>query len=642
MARASTQGARGFNGLSNSINRTGRSALTAERRVKRLAKTVWALRTLGGGVTSLGISGLGSGYPLVMGIKQFADYEDALISIRKVWTGSQQDYEKIVVSLRKLNQQIPLSRSAIAGLMEEGIRAKVSKTDNPDEYIDFTRLAAKFMVAFNLSASEAPQILAKLKSQLGLTTKEFEEFGDTLNTVANSFSTNEREMLEGMKRVGGLAKSLAGMQGVKDASAILGAQMAAGTPKEVSATGLRTLIARLSTQPATTKKALRNLGLDAKQIKKDLPADLFGTIYKVLYEISKLKPEERAGTLSLLAGMKSFDAFSRLLSRADLLKEVKEVVEGQFRLTMSSEFERRIKGLNSLFQITKNILADTSDSIVKQWRPQIASTLASVQNWAKSVDGSKLLAWAAGILAIFSALSLVIVPLGVFVFAAKALIPALMLLASPISILVGAVIGLGIALGGVDLSKTISELQRFKSQISSSWNTSELKTVIDYLGTISDKIGSQLPSVLSALASDNPLAKMFREALNIVTEILGSISKLPDFILNPGKAIKGMSTWLGEKAMSAAKSVAGIKLPKPPTLRDPKVYANPMDGGSLAKAQADKQMALKVQTDTNVKVDGPSVITLKLPNGAVAGTINLTTSSDKGRTQIDSAALVAP
>lgn len=623
MARASTQGARGFNGLSNSINRTGRSALTAERRVKRLAKTVWALRTLGGGVTSLGISGLGSGYPLVMGVKQFADYEDALISIRKVWTGSQQDYEKIVVSLRKLNQQIPLSRSAIAGLMEEGIRAKVSKTDNPDEYIDFTRLAAKFMVAFNLNASEAPQILAKLKSQLGLTTKEFEEFGDTLNTVANSFSTNEREMLEGMKRVGGLAKSLAGMQGVKDASAILGAQMAAGTPKEVAATGLRTLIARLSTQPATTKKALRNLGLDAKQIKKDLPADLFGTIYKVLYEISKLKPEERAGTLSLLAGMKSFDAFSRLLSRADLLKEVKDVVEGQFRLTMSSEFERRIKGLNSLFQITKNILADTSDSIVKQWRPQIASALASVQNWAKSVDGSKMLAWAAGILAVFSALSLVIVPLGVFVFAAKALIPALMLLASPVSILAGALIGLSIAFGGVDLSKTISELQRFKSQISSSWNASELKAVVDYLGTISDKIGSQLPSVLSALASDNPLAKMFREALNVVTEILGSISKLPDFILNPGKAIKGMSSWLGEKAMSAAKSVAGIELPKLPTLRDPKVYANPMDGGSLAKAQADKQMALKVQTDNQVTIDAPGTIILKLPDGTVAGRIPL-------------------
>ncbi len=623
MARASTQGARGFNGLSNSINRTGRSALTAERRVKRLAKTVWALRTLGGGVTSLGISGLGSGYPLVMGIKQFADYEDALISIRKVWTGSQQDYEKIVVSLRKLNQQIPLSRSAIAGLMEEGIRAKVSKTDNPDEYIDFTRLAAKFMVAFNLSASEAPQILAKLKSQLGLTTKEFEEFGDTLNTVANSFSTNEREMLEGMKRVGGLAKSLAGMQGVKDASAILGAQMAAGTPKEVAATGLRTLIARLSTQPATTKKALRNLGLDAKQIKKDLPADLFGTIYKVLYEISKLKPEERAGTLSLLAGMKSFDAFSRLLSRADLLKEVKDVVEGQFRLTMASEFERRIKGLNSLFQITKNILADTSDSIVKQWGPQIASALASVQKWAKSVDGSKMLAWAAGILAIFSALSLVIVPLGVFVFAAKALIPALMLLVSPVTILAGAIIGLGIAFGGLDLSKTISDLNRIKSSISQKWSTSELKTVIDYLGTISDKIGSQLSSVLSALASDNPLAKMFREALNVVTEILGSISKLPDFILNPGKAIKGMSSWLGEKAMSAAKSVAGIELPKLPTLRDPKVYANPMDGGSLAKAQADKQMALKVQTDNQVTIDAPGTIILKLPDGTVAGRIPL-------------------
>ncbi len=629
--RASRESVSGLNRLSRSFNRAGSSALSAERRVKRLAKTIWALRMTGGGITSLGLTGIMGGYPIARTIKQYANYEDALISIRKVWTGTQSDYDSLVNSLKGMNAQIPLSREAIAGLMEEGIRAKVSATDNPREYLDFTRLAAKFMVAFNLSATEAPQILAKLKSQLGLTAAEFEQFGDTLNTVANSFSTNEREMLEGMRRVGGLAKSIAGPQGVNDASAILGAQMAAGTPKEVAATGLRTLIARLSTQPSTTRKALKKLGFDPKEIKKTLPVDLFGSVYSIFYKMSKLEPSDRAGVLANLAGMKSFDAFSRLLARKDLLQQVKDVVDGDFRLTMASEFERRIKGFNSLLQITKNVIQDAADSFVKQWRGPLADGLAKIREWSKSLEGSKLVGWAAGLIAIFSALSMVIVPLGIFAFSIKALLPTLMLLASPMGLLIAAAIGLAIAIGS--LSSTLTD---FKNRASTAWDTSELKTFFDYIGeltsSLSDKLSAQLPSVLSALASDNPLAKMFREALDIATQIIGVFARIPKFILNPTEALKGSAKFLHNKVSSWMPNF------KMPDLSVNKDRRDLLSGNSLAQSQADKELALRVETENRVKVDAPGSITLKLPNGMIAGTIPLTTSSDKGRTQVDSAA----
>lgn len=629
--RASRESVSGVAGLGRSFTRMGHSATGAERRIKRLAKTIWALRMTGGGLASFGLTGFMGGYPIARTIKQYADYEDALISIRKVWTGQQSDYNSIVKSLREMNAEIPLSREAIAGLMEEGIRAKVSATDDPKEYIDFTKLAAKFMVAFNLSATEAPQILAKLKSQLGLTTAEFEKFGDTLNTVANSFSTNEREMLEGMRRVGGLAKSIAGMQGVNDASAILGAQMAAGTPKEVAATGLRTLIARLSTQPSTTKKALKQLGFDPKEIKKSLPVDLFGTVYGILLKMSQLKPADRAGVLANLAGMKSFDAFSRLLSRADLLKQVKDVVGGNFRLTMASEFERRIKGLNSLLQITKNVIQDTADSLVVQWRKPISEGLAKIRGWAKSLEGSNLLGWAAGLVAIFSALSLVIVPLGVFAFSLKALLPALALLASPVSLLAGAVIGLAVIFGGAS-----DALGDFKAKVSEKWNTSELKSIFDHIGeltsSLTEKIRAKLPSVLEALAANNPLARMFREALNIATQIIGIFSRLPEFILNPVSAFKNSAKAIHGKVTSW---LPNFKMPDLSVNKDRREL---LSGRSLTQSQTDKEIALRVQTENKVKVDAPGSVTLKLPNGVIAGAVPLTTSSDKGRTQIDSAA----
>jgi TP901 family phage tail tape measure protein len=598
------------------IKQMGVNATNSERKVRSLAKTVWALRMTGGGITSLGLTGAMGAYPIARSIKQYANYEDALISIRKVWTGAQSDYDSLVNSLKGMNAQIPLSREAIAGLMEEGIRAKVSATDNPREYLDFTRLAAKFMVAFNLSATEAPQILAKLKSQLGLTAAEFEQFGDTLNTVANSFSTNEREMLEGMRRVGGLAKSIAGPQGVNDASAILGAQMAAGTPKEVAATGLRTLIARLSTQPSTTRKALKKLGFDPKEIKKTLPVDLFGSVYSIFHKMSKLEPSDRAGVLANLAGMKSFDAFSRLLARKDLLQQVKDVVDGDFRLTMVSEFERRIKGLNSLLQITKNVLQDAADSFVKQWRKPLTEGLAKIRGWAKALEGSSVVGWAAGFVALFSALSMVVVPLGVFAFSFKALLPLLALTASPIGVLIASAIGLGIAFSILD-----GDFSNFKNTASSAWDTSELKAFFDRVSelasSLSSRIGESLSSALESLVSDNPLARMFREALGVVTQILGAITELPNYLLNPSEVVKDSAKFIHGKVRSWFPDF------KMPDLSVSKDRREVLSGGSLAQSQADKQMSLKVQTDNQVTIDAPGTIILKLPDGTVAGSIPL-------------------
>lgn len=617
MGRASARSASQYNKLSREVTRLrgkvdsltaanrrlGRSASSAERRVKRLAKTVWAFRTLGGGVTSLGISGLGTGYPLISGIKEYANYEDSLISIRKVWTGAQEDYDKLVTKLKELHSQIPLSRQAIAGLAEEGIRAKVSATDDPDEYIEFTKLAAQFMVAFNLSAEEAPQILAKLKSQLGLTAAEFREFGDTLNTVANSFSTNEKEMLEGMRRIGGLALSIGGMQGVKDATAILGAQMSAGTPKEVAATGLRTLLARLSTQPKTTKNALRSLGLDPETVKEQLPVDLFGTVYDILEKMSKLKPAKRAGVLAELAGMKSFDAFSRLLSRADLLEQVKDVVEGDFRLTMQSEFERRIQGLNSLFRTTGNVLQDLSDSIVKQWRPQIAGFLAWLKEWGESAEGSTVLGWAAGFVALFSALSMVIVPLGIFAISIKALLPLMALLFSPISLIVGGLSLLAWYLAkkyDIGLDDVIAAAEKLGEVLQNPLKS--LKELASYsFNGIRDKVRSLVP--------ESWLRPIEGSSVNPKSDLPETYRK------------KGFWDYINDLRQHTS-NFEKSSVTKPE---------------SIAGAQADKEIAVKSSVESKVTVTAPPSIKLIGEGGQVRGSITLGAKADKGRTQVDSA-----
>lgn len=294
------------------FTRMSTAANTANASVGRLATNMRNLRTLSAGFTGLGLGGGGAmmaAFPLVHMLKNAADYESKLIDIRKVWQGTESEYQKLVDGLKPLHGELPLTRIEIGKVLEEGIRSAVSY--DPGELLDFTREAAAFSVAFQLPIQEAAVKFAKIKSSLGLTMKEFTGVGDTMNTLANSMATSEGEMLEFIRRVGGLAKSIGGMKGLDDVLAIGAAQMAAGTPKEVAATGLRTLLARLSTQPADTKKALKALGLDPEEIKRQLPEDIFGTVFELIDRISKAPKEQQAGLLARLAGMKSFDAFAR-------------------------------------------------------------------------------------------------------------------------------------------------------------------------------------------------------------------------------------------------------------------------------------------------------------------------------------------
>lgn len=396
------------------LNRMSTAANTANASVARLATNMRNMRTLSAGFAGLGLGGGGAmiaAFPLAHMLKNAADYESKLIDIRKVWQGSDKDYQQLVEGLKPLHAQLPLTRIEIGKVLEEGIRSAVSM--KPTELLEFTKQAAAFSVAFTLPIEEAAVKLAKIKSSLGLSMSEFTGVGDTMNTLANSMATSEGEMLEFIRRVGGLAKSIGGMKGLDDVLAIGAAQMAAGTPKEVAATGLRTLLARLSTQPSDTKKALKALGLDPKAIKRELPEDIFGTVFELIDRISKAPKSQQSGLLAQLAGMKSFDAFARLLTSTDLMLQALETVRGKFRLTMQSELIRRVNSLNSAFQITKNLLGDLSDSIVMAWRPQIQWGLTKLQQMSIAMKDSKILQWTAALFAGLAGLSLIALPFGI-------------------------------------------------------------------------------------------------------------------------------------------------------------------------------------------------------------------------------------
>lgn len=631
----------------------GHAATDAERRVRSLAMTMRAMRTLHRGGALGGFVGGGIGmYSGARVISQYANYEQKLLDIAKVYTGDKKNLPELYAGLKKLNRIIPLTRTEIATLLEEGLRANVSPDLNTQELIDYTKTASQFMVAFNLPVDQASKRLAKLKSSLGLTMSELTALGDTMNTVANKTSTNEAEMLEYVSRVGGLAKSIGGMRGLQDVMAIGAAQMAAGTAKEVAATGLRTLLVRLGTQPKTTKKALESLGFDPEDIKKRLPKDIFGTVREIMGRIAALPEAQRAAVLGELAGLKSFDAFARLFGNLDLLDQTRAHVEGQYRLRMIDEFMSRMKGLKSAIQLTSNVLADFGDSLVEYWRPTIAWGLAAISSLALGLEGNPFLAWAAGLYGLASALGLILLPLGMLIWSLGTIAPLLSVLLTPFKALAGlmwaaasgAVIGAWQGAAAA-LAPYIARLGLLRTILIAIRGLSRIGLILSIVGAgwwlikNWDRISALLkdPTKVNIIFPEAPewlkwLMQKGAEALN-ARESLNAQNQLPleqrdlpmwykNMMYKVGLAGDPRLAQAGDMMRRfAAPATAGMPTPAPNPNRIP---------ASMGEMKVQTEMRGNIDP-LQVNVTAPPSISLRLPNGMVAGSIPMGASSNAPR-----------
>lgn len=608
MARASAKARSSIHATGSAFNKMEGDANRAGVAVNKLATRMRSLNTVTRNIRSGGLAGVMTGVGGGMGaygasraIKRFADYETALVNIRKVWTGSDKEYDEMVKRLKTLNSRMPLSRAKIAGTLEQALRAGVA--EDARGLVEATEQFARMGVAFNIPAEEAAVLLSKLRSALEMTAEQFERFGDTANTVANKFPMSEMELFEVLRRQAALGKSIAGMQGAYDVLTIGAAQLAVGTPKEVAATGLRTLLTRLNTQPKDTQIALKALGLGSKAVKKMLTKDLFGTVRMILGKIATLPASEKAGILARIAGFKAFDAFSRVIASITKLDDVRGVVDDTFRLTAMSEYQRKLKTLNAALQISQNTFEDFSDSLVKYWDPTIRKALRSLQDMAKSMEGNPWLAWSAGIYVAASALALLLFPLGMLAWSLAAIGPAVAMAALglnriariaalPFFATIGAAAGymarllaalvgfgpkatnvisklvrgfagftaIGLAIQGVVeyFSEIKSFFSGFFSGIAENWEGSELQRALSWLSGILESTVKYLADLTGFEFKSDGLKAFFEAgaaAAKILLNPLESIRAAFEYLLG----LLGRSFRLTGQAQATA-STAGAKL----------------------------------------------------------------------------------
>jgi TP901 family phage tail tape measure protein len=377
-------------------------------------------------------AGTAAGAPIVMATRQAMTLESAMADVRKVVDfPTPQAFNQMSNDILDMSTRIPMAAEGIAQIVAAAGRANVPR----EELMKFAEDAAKMGVAFDSTAEDAGNTMAKWRTAFGLPQDGVVALADQINALTNSFGGNVGAVTDMVTRIGPLGKvgGLAAAQ-IASMSQVLSS---VGVESEVGATGIKNMMLALTKGTSATESqqaAFKALGLDAVQMSKDMQKDAGGAITNVLERIQKLPKEAQAGMLTELFGSESVAAIAPMLTSLDQLRTNFALVgdRSKYAGSMNKEFLSAIATTEGATGLAGNALSALNITMGQFLLPTIAkvsgyvsAAAVAVRGWAQEHPvlakgimvflgaGSALLILLGGLALAFAALTAAAAPLGI-------------------------------------------------------------------------------------------------------------------------------------------------------------------------------------------------------------------------------------
>ncbi|WDR05555.1 phage tail tape measure protein [Devosia rhodophyticola] len=310
-------------------------------------------------------------------VTEAMNFESAMADVRKVVNfDTPQGFTDFKTQLLELSRSVPQTVNGLAEIAAAAGQAGIARED----LIKFTDAAAKIGVAFDISADQSGDALAKLMTGLGLTVDQAVLLSDSMNNLSNSQASSAAEILDVVRRVGAQAK-LYGFT-AEQTAAFASAMIAAGAESQVAATSFRNMGMALTRGASATKRqreAFKDLGMDAKTVAADMQRDAVGTTTKVLEALSKLPKESQGAVASNLFGNEA-RALGPLLTNLDLVKKSIGLVSDEADYAGSSfkEFQIRSNTFANRVSLFNNRLSEMKITIGNALIPALTDLMAAI------------------------------------------------------------------------------------------------------------------------------------------------------------------------------------------------------------------------------------------------------------------------
>ena len=282
--------------------------------------------------------------------------ESAMADVKKVVNfADDAEVSAFTGQLLDLTKTIPMTVEGLAEIAAAAGQAGIAKND----IIGFTEAAAKIGVAFDISAGDAGDAMAKMMTGLGMTLPEVVKLSDAMNHLSNAQASSAAEILDVVRRVGAQGKQYGFT--AEQTAAFGSAMIASGAQADVAATSFMNMGRALTRGRSATKRqilALKELGLESEDVAKRMQDDAVGTTLDVMERIAALPAEMRAAVSSDLFGDEA-RALGPLLTNLDLVRESMGMVgdESKYAGSAFTEFGVRAKTFENRMTLFRNAMA---------------------------------------------------------------------------------------------------------------------------------------------------------------------------------------------------------------------------------------------------------------------------------------------
>lgn len=319
-------------------------------------------------------------------IKPAVAFESAMADVKKVVDfDSPEELKQMESDIKKLSETIPLSLEGLTQIVAAGGQLGVAKS----ELTAFAETAAQMSVAFDITADEAGQSMAKLSNVLQMPISEMSKVGDVINHLSNNIAATAPEITEVNLRAGAMAKTF-GLS-YNEVSALAGTFVSMGKSPEIAGTAINMMASRLKLIPVSSgaaREAFDQLGISMAEYTEMIESGRGkDALLAVLDALTKIQGVKRSQIMVDMFGENANRHINSLVESLDTLKANFELVanETEYAGSMQREFAARSATTENNLQLLKNQMAVLATNVGATLLPAINSVVGIFGQAASSL-----------------------------------------------------------------------------------------------------------------------------------------------------------------------------------------------------------------------------------------------------------------
>lgn len=353
---------------------------------KTMAKNAFGGILATGGAKMIGMA-RGIGSDLMETSQAAIDFESSMADVKKVVDfDTPQQFKEMGNDILEMTKTIPMAAQDLAQIVAAGGQSGIARED----LTGFAESAAKMGVAFDISAGQAGDMMAKWRTAFNMNQTEVVDLADKINYLGNTTAASAPLISDVVTRIGPLGE--VGGVAAGEIAALGASMVGSGIQSDVAATGLKNMILSLTAGESATKSqvgALNELGLSAEDVAQGMQDNAKETILKVLDAIRGLDKVKQASVLSDLFGKESLGAIAPLLSNLDGVQDnLNKVADSsKYAGSMEGEFSARSETTANSLQLAKNNMEAFKIAIGNGLIPAMTPMISLLTQGVKWVSG---------------------------------------------------------------------------------------------------------------------------------------------------------------------------------------------------------------------------------------------------------------